>query len=375
MYFHIKTLSKCWRNAIKPDNISGRHLFFITVFPLLFMGLRTFVWCVRKLDYLFFPDFRKQPVKSPIFIIGNPRSGTTVTHRLMSCDDRFTYFKLVDTIFPAIFFYKIFDLLGKTDQRLGSPVARIINRFSDQGFSGWNHIHKTGPLEAESDEMLFVYTLLSPLTGLLFPYFEALPEAMVVDRLPEAKRDKLMAYYLNCLKRHLYATGPDKILLEKVALIAGRLRSVLQTFPDIRLVHLVRHPYQSIPSLISMFAVPWKTMAPKAANKTETFQALAEIIFTYYKRILEIKKTLPAEQLLEIHYDDLTANPQAAVERIYHHFQIPISGRYDQFLAEASNQAQHYKSHHHYTLEEFGLSRQQVYTALKDVFEAYGFKP
>ncbi len=375
MYFHLKTFSACWRSAMKPENISGRHLFFIIVFPILFLILRTFVWCVRQLDYLFFPDFRKQPVKSPIFIIGNPRSGTTFTHRLMSGDNRFTYFKLIDTIFPAVFFYKVFEVLGKIDRKLGSPFIRIIHRFSNQGFSGWKHIHKTGPVEAESDEMLFVYTLLSPLTGLLFPYFEALPYAMFIDRLPAAKREKIMAYYLSCLKRHLYATGPDKILLEKVALIAGRLQSVLQTLPDMRLVHLVRHPYQSIPSLISMFAVPWKTMAPKAAKRTETFQALAEIIFAYYKHILEIKKTLPAEQFLEIHYDDLVANPQLAVERIYHHFQIPPNDMYERFLAEESKQAGSYKSKHHYTLEEFGLSKQQVYIELKEVFEVYGFKP
>ncbi len=360
---------------MRPKNISASHLFFIIVFPILFLILRTFVWCGRKLDYLFFPGFRKQQVKAPVFIIGNPRSGTTFTHRLMSRNDRFTYFKLVDTIFPAVFFYKMFAILKKIDRGLGAPFARVIYQLSDRGLKGWKDIHKTSLKEAESDEMLFVYTLLSPLMALLFPYFETMPYALFVDRLPAAKRERLMAYYLSCLKRHLYATGPDKILLEKVALIAGRLQSILQTLPDMRLVHLIRHPYQSIPSLISMFAIPWKTMAPKAAKRAETFHALAEMIFDYYRHILEIKKILPAEQFLEIYYDDLVANPRLAVEQIYTHFKLPLDVMYCRFLAEASEQAGIYKSKHHYSLEEFGLNKQQVYTELKEVFDAYDFEP
>ena len=35
------------------------------------------------LDHLFYPRHRKQPIDRPIFIIGNPRSGTTFLHRLL----------------------------------------------------------------------------------------------------------------------------------------------------------------------------------------------------------------------------------------------------------------------------------------------------
>jgi len=374
MYFHFKTLIAALFEACRPANFSLRHLFFAVTFTVLFLMLRAVVWCGRKLDYLFFPGYRKQPVKAPIFIIGNPRSGTTFTHRLMSHDKVFTHFKLVDTIFPAVSFYKLFALLENIDRRLGGPLARLINLVSDKGFEGWKGVHKTGPKEVESDEMLFVYTMLSPLVGLLFPYFAVLPYVRFVDRLPAHQRQKIMAYYLDCLKRHMYATGPDKILLEKVALIAGRLQSILETLPDTRLVHLVRHPYQSIPSLISMFAIPWKILAPRAIQRDDAYQELAELIFDYYRYILEIKKKLPAEQYLEIYYDDLVADPRRSVERIYSHFNLPMGDEHRLFLEAESRKAQAYKSKHHYSLEQFGLSKQQVYEALEDVFEAYGFE-
>jgi hypothetical protein len=375
MYFHFETLITALRMACRPEHFSWRHLFFAVTFTILFLMLRAIVWCGRKLDYLLFPDYHKQPVKAPIFIIGNPRSGTTFIHRLISHDKVFTHFKLVHTIFPAISFYRLFEMLEKLDLRLGGAIARLINRISNKGFKGWKDVHKTGPKEVESDEMLFVYTMLSPLVGLLFPYFEAMPYVSFVDKLPSKQRKKIMDYYLDCLKRHVYSTGPDKILLEKVALIAGRLQSILETLPDMRLVHMVRHPYQSIPSLISMFAIPWKTMAPNAVQQDDAYQSLAEVIFAYYRYLLEIKKKLPAKQYLEIYYDDLVADPKQAVERIYSHFGLPMGDEHRLFLEEESQKARSYKSKHHYSLEQFGLSKQQVYEALEDVFEAYGFEP
>jgi hypothetical protein len=76
---------------------------------------------------------------------------------------------------------------------------------------------------------------------------------------------------------------------------------------------------------------------------------------------------------LEIYYDDLVADPKQAVERIYSHFNLPMGDEHRLFLEAESQKARSYKSKHHYSLEQFGLSKQQVYEALEDVFEAYGF--
>jgi hypothetical protein len=40
------------------------------------------------LDDLLFPDWRAQVIDSPLFIVGNARSGTTWLHRLISLDDK-----------------------------------------------------------------------------------------------------------------------------------------------------------------------------------------------------------------------------------------------------------------------------------------------
>src|ERR1700743_1551509 len=54
------------------------------------------------LDYVFSPGHRKQPLDRPIFIIGNPRSGTTFLHRLLLGAGDMAAFELWEMLFPAI---------------------------------------------------------------------------------------------------------------------------------------------------------------------------------------------------------------------------------------------------------------------------------
>jgi hypothetical protein len=375
MYFHFQTLFKVLRLTFSKGRFSLRRAFFAVLFITLFLILRTFVWLVRLLDDIFFPGYRRQPLEKPIFIVGNPRSGTTFLHRLISRDKQFSYFKLYHTIFPAVVFSRVFVSLGKLDRFMGNFFKKILQAVSGKGFQGWSTIHKTGPEEAESDEMLFVYAMLSPLVGLLFPFFDELDEVKFVDTLPRTDRIKLMGYYRDCLQRHIYATGPDRLLLEKVALIAGRLESILEVLPDMRIIHMVRHPYESIPSLISMFYAPWNFFSPRTEKDSEECLQVASMIFQYYKRILYVKRKLPAHQFMEVRYENLVADPGGTVEAIYRALGLEMGDEYRSVLAQETEKARRHKSKHTYALEDYGLTKEMVYAELKEVFEEYGFEP
>src|SRR5262249_17423208 len=55
------------------------------------------------LDWVLFPSLRRQPVRTPVFVIGHARSGTTLLHRLLSEDrERFSSFLLWELYFPSL---------------------------------------------------------------------------------------------------------------------------------------------------------------------------------------------------------------------------------------------------------------------------------
>jgi DNA/RNA-binding domain of Phe-tRNA-synthetase-like protein len=61
------------------------------------------------------------------------------------------------------------------------------------------------------------------------------------------------------------------------------------------------------------------------------------------------------------------------VGRIYEHFGFEITDEFRQQLREATERARQHSSRHKYSLEEMGLSREQLVHRYRDVFERFDF--
>jgi len=52
------------------------------------------------LDNLFFPSWQRKVVDRPVFIIGHPRSGTTMLQRSLTSNGDFVVFRFWELLFP-----------------------------------------------------------------------------------------------------------------------------------------------------------------------------------------------------------------------------------------------------------------------------------
>lgn len=378
MYFHYPTLCQILKLTFSPKYFHPVHGIYALVFLIPFLLLQFLVTLLRQVDKFLYPGVSQQKVTTPIYIIGNPRSGTTFLHRLLCNDPQFTYTSLIQTIFPSVTGYRLLEIFAVCNQRLGGVFTPIVNRVEKKGFSGWETIHKTKLNEAEEDEQLFVFTLLSPVITLLFPFFDELNAPFWVDYLPNKTKQQLMSYYLACLQTHLYATGGKQTLLVKNTTCTGRLESMLTTFPDAKIIHVVRHPYAAIASFLSMYRASWSTFVPQTRGNYHANWGLTELYIAYYRRRLalfqELKRQEP-QRFLEIRYENLVENPLETVQTIYEYFQLKIDANVlDNLCIYLDNYHRKYTSKHYYSLEEFGISKDQIYEKMQDIFVAYGFE-
>ncbi|MDD9892965.1 MAG: sulfotransferase [Gammaproteobacteria bacterium] len=371
--FDWRMLGNMLRSTFSAEHFTVRHALISVTFLLLTILFMIVILPFRILDSLFFPSWRKTPVQAPIYILATPRSGTTFLHRMLCADDQFSWIKLYHTIFPSVILYKLFAGLGWLDSKIGSPFQRLIGMLEGRAFKGWEGIHATGLSKSEEDEQYWVYTLMTPASLLLFPWLNKTADVRFVDHLEEPRRRKLGQYYLNNLQRHAYATGQQHTLLAKNALAIGRLRTQMEVTPDMRVVHLVRHPYEAIASMISMFTVPWKAHSPEKMSDPEYTGQIATLLIEYYRYMLELQKELPADRYIEVRYENLIAEPKAVVERIYDQFELPMSDDYAQWLDAEVNKSRQYKSSHSYSLADFGLDEADIAREAADLFEHYGF--
>jgi omega-hydroxy-beta-dihydromenaquinone-9 sulfotransferase len=259
--------------------MSLKRTFVLTL--LLFAVPTLIIWnhVGFLLDDVLFPDWNRQVVERPLFIVGNARSGTTWLHRLIALDDdTFTSFRTWEIIFaPSVTWRLAAVMLFHIDQcylfGLHYNLLCTVERYFFSGIT----VHQVGLQQFEEDEWLMVHVFFSQLIMLFFPLGGSVLYPLVLfdtadsENLPEDIREQIFLYYKQCVQRHLYAhsfvlrkkknnlpNGP-RIFLSKNPPFTMRLELLYRTFPDCRVACLLRDPVQSIPSMISYIAqVAWR---------------------------------------------------------------------------------------------------------------------
>lgn len=369
MYIHVKNLLKItWLMAFRKFSIK-RFLFLVSLiffFSFIWLNLAFF----RFLDNLFFYKFKSQKIKKPIFIIGNPRGGTTFLYDLIAQDtENFTQPKLYQSLFCSITLYKIIKFLGKG---YGKKIIKGLLAWANNFFSKFDSIHEIKFDKSEEDEALFFLTLLTPSIFFICPFVDKFPNISVIDNMSEKTKKRLMKYYKNSIKRYLYEFGEDKIYFCKNVLSTGKIKLIREYFPDAVIIHPIRTPYKTIPSMISFYHKAWKLHSPELVGKSKETTKLAHSFIDLYKHIFKNKDKL-GEDFILVKFNDLITGPIKKVDEIYKKLKLKQPKNFREKLEKFTRKKKH-KSTHKYSLEEYGLTKEFIYKELKEIFDFYGFK-
>lgn len=376
MYSDFETMMTMLKVANSPATFNARRTLFADSLVAATLGFQAINRLAERIDNQLYPAQHQQPLGKPVFIVAAPRSGTTFLHRLMSRDPQFTTFKLLQTFFPTISGYRAIRALKRLNDAVGGVFSRVQEAVDREYFGAWEGIHDTGLNQDEEDEALWALAFATPAIWLVLPFPERFAHLRFVDRLPADKRDKLVAHYRGCVQRHLF-THAGKTLLGKNVLLPGRFEIVTRALPEARFVHILRHPYEAVPSTLSLFTVPWRWHSPKLALDGSEARALAQLTIDYYKFLH--RKQLESDRsgdhrFFSMTYRSLLADPVARIGEIYERFDLPMSATFEAGLRREVEQQRNYKSEHQYSLEQFGLTREYVYSELAELFDYYGFE-
>jgi hypothetical protein len=150
------------------------------------------------------------------------------------------------------------------------------------------------------------------------------------------------------------------------------LDTLLAVFPDALLVHTHRNPtavLASVSSLMHGFRSAMSRTVDKHAVGREQLEA-----WTWgLQRTMEVRDRLGAGRVVDVQYDDTVSDPVGTVARVYEHFGLERTPAVDDgvraYLAENPRDKH---GAHRYTLEEFGLDRDEVDAAFATYRERFG---
>ena len=357
------------------DDLSPRRRKFVAVLLLAMPLLAAFNAICFALDHVLFPGFHRVGIREPIFIVGHSRSGTSLLHRLMCADsERFSWFMMYEMLLPSLVQRKFVRFLGRLDQRfLGGAVDARIQAWEDRVFAKGRQMHPMSLTGPEEDEFLMGPTFCSGTVAMIFPYLREILPYSHFDSLPARRRRRVMRYYRQCVRRQLYLNGSHKIHLSKNPMFSEKIASLIQIFPDARFVVTVRHPYETIPSIQKMMLRNWKASGCNDERIRDSLQVLAETSFSAYMHPFEILDAAPEMRHTVVRYEDLLERPKETAEAVFSALDIPVSASVTESLEREQANAQSYTPRHSYSLDEFGISKDEIRRRLASLFERFAW--
>jgi hypothetical protein len=366
-----KVQATIWRSPIGV----ARRLLLSGIFTLLLVWGVFNLLCLR-LDEWLFPAFRRLEVRAPIFIIAHPRSGTTLTHRLMLADEgRYAFTRAYELLLPSILQKKCVRALGQVDRAmLGGRLHKWVRAKETDALGDLQDIHHFSLLEAEEDEFFYWMTFASGVCISLFPYVEEFRDFLIFDQMPKPLQKESLDYYHGCLQRQLYLDGPDKIFcgknttvfIHKIALLAER-------YPDARFIHIVRNPFEVAPSLLSLLATTWRRLGFPESDVAQGCREVHDVNMLAYERAFELLDALEPGRHHILDYREIASAPKKTMSETYHALGIELTQEYEAVLDQFEERARAYQSSHDYGLEEFALTEQGIRDAAPTVFSRYAF--
>jgi hypothetical protein len=370
-YFDIDNYLKMIRLAWNETAPKARY-YYLAVLCLAVPVVSSFHAVCFFLDGILFPRLWKVKVEAPVFMVGHARSGTTLTHRLMSRDEgRFSSFLLYECYFPSLLQKKLIRWGIALDRRLlKGSLAKRVGAWEERRYGPQRHMHEMGLTIPEEDDIVLYYSMASGFWITKMPYMGDLDFYHMND-WPESKRRRYNDFYRECVRRQLYLNGPHKIHLAKNPLWAGRVASLVEAFPDAKFIVNVRDPRDTIPSLLKLVRAGWKQLGWEEPRQQRCLQVLADQSWHSYRHPLETLEANPLTSGAVVDYRDLTSDPAATIERIYQDLGLPMSDAFRELLAGESKRERVHKTRHTYSLEEFGLEGDVIRERLPELFARF----
>ena len=296
---------------------------------------------------------------APIFIIGHWRSGTTLLHEYMIRDSRFTFADTYACFVPEHFIVSRWTL--RPIAALLMPKKRPIDNM-EAGFD-----------RPQEDEFALVSMgLPSPYRNIIFSNngLNIDLDYLTLRNVPAEDRNAWLNGLDTFLKMLTFLT-PEKRVVLKSPPHTGRIRTILERYPDAKFIHIHRNPYSIFPSTYNL----WMRLSKDEGAQRPNGKGMEDYIFdnlnTMYETFEEEVKQLPTNQFCEIAYKDLTSTPVETLATLYQALELGGFEEVRPIFEQYAHSQKEYKKN------KFSMDpelKSQIATRWKRYFDRYGYE-
>lgn len=314
----------------------------ITVRELVVSLLENLLYLERERQRV--PDVVDEPISAPTFIIGLPRTGTTLLHGLMSEDPRNRVPRTWEVMFPARF-PNTSEGMARARRLTASRLAWA-NRLAPQ----FRRIHPIAPDLPQECIAITAQVFMSI-------QFHTTHDVGSYEDWLEQDSQRLAYAFHRRLLQHLQSRGAGKRWVLKAPGHLFALEALLAEYPDAKIIQTHRDPLRVMASMASHATV----LRQAFSNHADPEQIAADWSRRWARALnafLDVRDRSIGGQFLDVSYEDIEERPLATIQRIYEFLDWPLSPEAARAMREfldANPKNKH--GVHRYSLAEYGLSR------------------
>src|SRR5438093_8140303 len=291
-------------------------------------------------DRQLYPNIRRQEIREPLFIVGLPRSGTSLLHILLAAD-------------PEHRSPLMWEVMTPSPPTLDDEKRRIRRATQSCNYFNWlaptfRYVHAVGAELPQECVRLMTPTFMSDQFDTMYyvPSYRAW----------FFRQDLLPAYeYHRRFLQHLQVWQSARRWVLKAPTHMFALPTLLSVYPDALFVQTHRAPLDamaSVSSLITILRRVFSDAVDPLVVCREAIQYWSETL----ERFLHERDRLADYRICDVNYVEVCRDPIAAVRRIYEHFGWLLSAEAAQRMRLVlASQPQDQYGRHRYNLSQFGI--------------------
>jgi hypothetical protein len=306
------------------------------------------------------PELDDIDIERPVVITGFFRTGTTFLHNVLAADPNNRVAQAWELSYP----------LG----RLGDPLGDVAWRRAQAKFTfGFNQAaipdqgvaHHVTPDSYEEDFFLLENDMALLTFWIGFAAYEYAHDMLDWDMTEPYEFHKLQLKILNAQKS-------AKRWVLKCPWHIWNMDALMTVYPDAQIIFTHRDITKALASHCSLSA----KMASKLKRSLDV-KELGSFWLEYARigldRAMKSREKIPESQLYDVRLKDMMASPMTVLRDIYSHFDLEFTEETAGVLeARIAEKPTSQEGEHEYSIEEFGLTNEQVRHTLKAYNERFG---
>jgi hypothetical protein len=308
-------------------------------------------------DRQLYPDITRQEIREPLFIVGLPRSGTSVLHRLLGAD-------------PEHRSPLMWEVRSPSPPTRDDEKRRIQRATQSCNFFNWlvpkfRDVHTVAAGIPQECVSLMTPTFLSD-------QFDAM-YYVPSYRTWFFRQDLRPAYkYHRRFLQHLQFRRSARRWILKAPTHMFALPALLSVYPDALLVQTHRTPVDAMASVSSLVTI-LRSAFSDAVDPLIVCREAIDYWSETMDKFLRERDRLRENRICDIQYEEIRREPIRTVQRIYEFFGWSLSREAEQSMRILiASQAKRQSANHRYELSQFGASAHDVLSEFAPYCKRFG---